>query len=90
MEAKLRPEDPFAHPIPGEIVGTHNIVLKVVKRRRKRAGDEAGGSTGEYRVEAMGSIRKTVRFRSERVLRPLSARANYPRYRHGRLPVSCS
>jgi general transcription factor 3C polypeptide 5 (transcription factor C subunit 1) len=64
VELNLRPGNPFAHPIPGDVVSTNNIVLKVVKRRRRKLndGDEL---IGEYTAEAVGVVPKTVRFRSE-------------------------
>lgn len=66
LELNLRPGNPFAHPIPGEVVPTSNILLKVVKRRRKRKdSDDASAPVGEYTVEALGVISKTARFRSE-------------------------
>jgi general transcription factor 3C polypeptide 5 (transcription factor C subunit 1) len=76
VEVRLRPDDLFAHPVPGDMVPTNNIVLKVVKRRRKRdaSGEEQGVDPGgEYTVEALGSARKTVRFRSELWARALLA-----------------
>jgi hypothetical protein len=74
VELNLRPDNPFTHPIPGELVGTNNLLLKVVKRRRKRReGEEATGANtdeivGEYTAEVVGVVPKTVRFRSELVL----------------------
>jgi general transcription factor 3C polypeptide 5 (transcription factor C subunit 1) len=67
IELTLRPGQPFAHPIPGDVVGTNNILLKVVKRRRKRRIDQdwGDGAIGEYTAEAIGIIPKTARFRSE-------------------------
>lgn len=66
LELSLSPGNPFAHPIPGEIVSTSNIVLKVVKRRRKkRDGESADAPVGDYTVEALGVVPKTARFRSE-------------------------
>ncbi|VDC06134.1 unnamed protein product [Peniophora sp. CBMAI 1063] len=65
LELNLRPENPFSHPIPGDVVNTNNIVLKVVKRKRRRvnaAGKEE--NIGEYTTEAVGTVPKTVRFRS--------------------------
>jgi general transcription factor 3C polypeptide 5 (transcription factor C subunit 1) len=64
VELNLRSGNPFAHPIPGDVVATNNIVLKVVKRRRRKLndGDEL---IGEYTAEAVGVVPKTVRFRSE-------------------------
>ncbi|KAF7355135.1 hypothetical protein MSAN_01429100 [Mycena sanguinolenta] len=37
LELRLRPENPFAHPVPGDVVLTNNLVLKVVKRKRKKS-----------------------------------------------------
>ncbi|THH03585.1 hypothetical protein EW145_g6165 [Phellinidium pouzarii] len=63
LELSWRPENPFAHPIPGAVVYSNNILLKVTKRRRKRReGDD--GPKGEFVAEAAGVIPKTVRFRS--------------------------
>jgi hypothetical protein len=59
IELSFRPDSPFAHPVSGEVVQTNNILLKIVKRRRKDGGQ------GEYTAEAVGVISKTVRFRSE-------------------------
>ncbi|KAF8211339.1 RNA polymerase III transcription factor IIIC subunit-domain-containing protein [Mycena galopus ATCC 62051] len=65
LELKLRPENPFAHPVPGDVVPTNNLVLKVVKRKRKNRMDtDDGTAQGEYIAEVVGSTSKTVRFRS--------------------------
>lgn len=64
LELNLRPGNPFSHPIPGEVVPTNNLVLKVVKRKKVRRGGSKE-STGEYTVSAVGMIPKTARFRSE-------------------------
>ncbi|OJA20879.1 hypothetical protein AZE42_00865 [Rhizopogon vesiculosus] len=61
LELNLRPGNPFAHPIPGDIVGTSNILLKVVRRKRRHPDGEC---IGEFTAEAMGIIPKTARFRS--------------------------
>jgi general transcription factor 3C polypeptide 5 (transcription factor C subunit 1) len=67
LELTLTPGQPFAHAIPGDVVGTNNILLKIVKRKRKRVDrDHDDGAIGEYTAEAIGIIPKTVRFRSER------------------------
>ncbi|GBE79154.1 hypothetical protein SCP_0203510 [Sparassis crispa] len=69
LELHLRPGIPFAHPVPGDIVPTSNVLLKVIKRKRKRPNvEEVTGvreeeQVGEYTVEAVGVIPKTVRFR---------------------------
>jgi general transcription factor 3C polypeptide 5 (transcription factor C subunit 1) len=70
VELNLRSGNPFAHPIPGDVVPTNNILLKVVKRKRKRSnvGPHDGSvddAIGEYTAEVVGVIPKTVRFRSE-------------------------
>ncbi|KZT13135.1 uncharacterized protein LAESUDRAFT_754139 [Laetiporus sulphureus 93-53] len=68
LELHLRPGNPFAHPVPGDVAPTNNILLKVVKRKRRRREGEVGaeedGVVGEYTVEATGAIPKTARFRS--------------------------
>ncbi|KAL5487831.1 TFC1 [Sanghuangporus weigelae] len=65
LELSWRPENPFAHPIPGAIVHANNILLKVTKRKRKRRnGEELPAPEGEFIAEAVGVIPKTVRFRS--------------------------
>ncbi|KAJ7774340.1 RNA polymerase III transcription factor IIIC subunit-domain-containing protein [Mycena maculata] len=65
LELKLRPGNPFAHPVPGDVVPTSNLVLKVVKRKRKnRMDSDDGALQGEYTAEIVGSTPKTVRFRS--------------------------
>jgi general transcription factor 3C polypeptide 5 (transcription factor C subunit 1) len=56
----------FAHPVPGDVVGTNNLVLKVTKRRKKaQPGQDHDSMTGEYKAEVVGVMSKTVRFRSD-------------------------
>lgn len=64
LELNLRPRNPFAHPIPGDVVATNNVLMKVVRRKRRRL-DEEGMAIGEYTAEVVGVIPKTARFRSE-------------------------
>jgi len=52
LELRYRPNNPFAHPVAGEVVQTNSILLKIVKRRRKRAG---GTPTNEQEVSPVGS-----------------------------------
>ncbi|KAG2152028.1 RNA polymerase III transcription factor IIIC subunit-domain-containing protein [Suillus cothurnatus] len=61
LELNLRPGNPFAHPIPGDIVSTNNILLKVVRRKRRHPDGEC---VGEFTAEVVGIIPKTARFRS--------------------------
>lgn len=68
VELRLRPDNPFSHPIPGDVAATNCILLKVVKKKRKRRPGQNGGTDaiiGEYKTEAVGVIPKTVRFRSK-------------------------
>lgn len=57
LELHLRPHDPFAHPLHGDVVRTSNLVLKVVKRKRK------DGTRAEYTAAVVGSVGRTARFR---------------------------
>lgn len=69
LELRYRPDNPFAHPIAGEVVQTNSILLKVVKRKKRVIGtstDERDAeSVGEYTVEPVGLIPGTARFRGE-------------------------
>ena len=65
LELSLRPGNPFAHPIPGDVAGTNNLLLKVTKRKRKQVDGGPSTSTGEYTAEVVGVVSKTVRFRSD-------------------------
>ena len=81
LELRLRPEDPFAHPLRGEVRQTSALLMRVVKRKRK------DGRGGEYTTEVVGSVARTARFRG--------LRASFCAARHltrvlrsdGRLPV---
>jgi general transcription factor 3C polypeptide 5 (transcription factor C subunit 1) len=72
FELNLRPDNPFSHPLLGDLVPTNNILLKVVKRKRKqlRPDDDDGAQAveGEYTAVAVGVIPKTARFRSEPII----------------------
>ncbi|KAF8803887.1 hypothetical protein BYT27DRAFT_7340686 [Phlegmacium glaucopus] len=64
LELSLRPGNPFAHPIPGDVVGTNNLLLKVIKKKRKHVADDYPCTIGEYTAEVVGIVSKTARFRS--------------------------
>ncbi|ORZ40017.1 RNA polymerase III transcription factor IIIC subunit-domain-containing protein [Catenaria anguillulae PL171] len=58
LELRLSPEDPFAHPIFGEVIPTCNLLLRVVRRRRRGTDDP-----WEYVSQVRGIIHETGRFR---------------------------
>ncbi len=60
LDLKYRPEDLLSHPIPGEIVPTQNLLLRVTKRRRKGAHPS---EPFETKYELLGPVNKTCRFR---------------------------
>jgi len=75
LELNLRPDNPFSHPLPGDLVPTNNILLRVVKRRLKRPPPNDDDHdvdpqtvVGQYTAVAVGVIPKTARFRSEQLL----------------------
>ena len=90
LELKLRSGQPFAHSIPGDVVGTNNILLKIVKKRRKKRpeGDLDDGAVGEYTAEAVGIINKTSRFRSEHRHFLTFHGTTFAKRRHGRFSIS--
>ncbi|KAF8665810.1 hypothetical protein AX16_000253 [Volvariella volvacea WC 439] len=66
VELSLNSSNPFAHPIPGEVVPTNNVLIKIIRRKRKHQPSSLLDETtvGDYTAEAVGVIPKTVRFRS--------------------------
>ncbi|KIM68705.1 hypothetical protein SCLCIDRAFT_13482 [Scleroderma citrinum Foug A] len=66
LELNFCPGNPFSHPIPGDIVSTSNILIKVTKRKRHKPGGDhpLQEVIGEYTAEATGVILKSARFRS--------------------------
>nr|CAG8633064.1 8404_t:CDS:2 [Entrophospora candida] len=52
MELWFRPDDPFSHPINGNVIPTSNLLLKVTRRKRRYV-----------KCEVIGIISKTCRFR---------------------------
>ncbi|KIO32752.1 hypothetical protein M407DRAFT_66276 [Tulasnella calospora MUT 4182] len=57
LDLKLRPDDLFAHPIPGEAVNSLKILVKVTRRKRRK-------EEPVYTAELLGTIPRTVRFRA--------------------------
>ncbi|KIJ56642.1 hypothetical protein M422DRAFT_57318 [Sphaerobolus stellatus SS14] len=66
VDLKFRPDNPFCHPVPGEVTGTNNLLLRVVKRKRRVVDGSQNplDVTGEYTAQLVGIIPKTLRFRS--------------------------
>ena len=89
LELNFRLGNPFSHPVPGDVIPTSNILLKVVKKRRKRKEGEPYDPehVGDYTIEAMGPIPKTARFRSKRLWSQLHLHVRTHVDRHGRLSV---
>lgn len=69
VDLKFRPEDPFSHPVPGDVTSTNNLLLKVVKRKRRRLNAPQDSVSDkvekEFTAEVVGDIPKTLRFRSK-------------------------
>ncbi|CAG8453846.1 1019_t:CDS:10 [Paraglomus occultum] len=69
-ELRYRHNDPFCHPINGDVVPTANFLLKVTRRRKKSSGKQEGNATSKikntnqnFTFEVVGIINKTCRFR---------------------------
>lgn len=65
IELSLNPKNHFFHPVQANVVETGNIVLKVVRRRRKTPKRGADGQleVGVFSVEVAGVASRTVRLR---------------------------
>lgn len=68
IELSLNTKNAFSHPLPAHVSETGNVLMRVVKRRRKQPKlDEHGAvvEEGVFSVQAVGMVSKTVRFRGE-------------------------
>lgn len=74
IDLRLKDNDLFAHSPAGQTVTTHNLLMKVVRRKRKHpldaaaassTGADASESFGQFTAEVIGMTPKTIRFRSE-------------------------
>jgi len=71
LELSFHPRNPFSHPIPGDVVPSQNLLLKVVKRKRRiDAAHNDDGAIGEYTADVVGIVSKTARFRSAYFIMP--------------------
>ncbi|CAO3666482.1 unnamed protein product [Umbelopsis vinacea] len=61
VELKFRANYPLSHGIPGNVVNTKNLLLKVTRKVKKSNPDE---QVGAYEAEMVGHIGKTCRFRA--------------------------
>jgi hypothetical protein len=58
IELRLRPDNPYLHPVAGEVLHSANLLLKIVRRRRK------GQDEWQEKAEVVGVVSRTCRFRT--------------------------
>jgi len=58
IDLRYRPDNPYHHPIPGEVLNSANLLLRIVRRRKK------GQEEWQENAEIVGVIGKTCRFRT--------------------------
>ncbi|CAG8505265.1 19403_t:CDS:10 [Rhizophagus irregularis] len=68
MELRFRPDDPFCHPINGDVIPTSNLLLKVTRRKKKQNKtvnheEEKTSVKDDVNFDILGIISKTCRFR---------------------------
>ncbi|GBC00423.1 hypothetical protein RclHR1_03850021 [Rhizophagus clarus] len=67
MELRFRPDDPFCHPINGDVIPTSNLLLKVTRRKKKQNEnvnyEEEKANLKDVKFDILGIISKTCRFR---------------------------
>ncbi|KAG8738635.1 tau 95 subunit of transcription factor TFIIIC [Ceratobasidium sp. 428] len=67
LELRLQPDNPFAHPVTGDVVATNKLLVKVVARRKKKTMDNylneaaldsnrtEAGTTGKGKAKDVGA-----------------------------------
>ncbi|KAJ3147212.1 tau 95 subunit of transcription factor TFIIIC [Geranomyces variabilis] len=61
LELRYRPDDPFSHPVNGEIIHTGNLLLSVTTKRRKR---RPSSEPPQITTRFLGTVTKTCRYRA--------------------------
>lgn len=72
IELSLNTKNAFSHPVPAHVSDTGNILMRVVKRRRKQPKLDDQGKVveeGVFTMEPVGQVAQTVRFRGEHCFR---------------------
>ncbi|GAA5832249.1 hypothetical protein JCM11251_004294 [Rhodosporidiobolus azoricus] len=67
IELNLQPDNPFFHTIPAHTTKANNVVMKIVKKRRKKPSRDEQGRVieeGVFTIEPVGIETQTVRFRA--------------------------
>ncbi|KAJ3217872.1 tau 95 subunit of transcription factor TFIIIC [Dinochytrium kinnereticum] len=67
LELRYRYDDPFSHPIFGDVINTSNLLLKITRKRKKgRRSSEGHDPKDDFvvKTEIVGVVTKTCRFRS--------------------------
>ncbi|KAG1448710.1 hypothetical protein G6F56_008867 [Rhizopus delemar] len=60
-----RPEDPFSHPIQGELNETSKLLAKITRKiKRNKLTGEVVETSSDWSVEIIGSVNHVVRFRA--------------------------
>lgn len=68
IELSLNTKSAFSHPVPAHVSESGNVLMRVVKRRRKQPKRDEHGNIveeGIFTMEPIGMVTKTVRFRGE-------------------------
>lgn len=61
-----RPEDPFSHPIQGELNETSKLLAKITRKiKRNKLTGEVVETSSDWSVEIIGSVNHVVRFRGK-------------------------
>lgn len=71
LELSLNTRSPFSHPVPAHVADTGNVLMRVVKRRRKVPKRDEQGKVveeGIYTLTPVGVVTKTARFRGALLL----------------------
>lgn len=53
LELKLQPDNPFAHPITGDVVNTNKLLVKVTRRKKRDNENTDAGTVNTHGIEGV-------------------------------------
>jgi len=62
LELYFRPEDPYSHPVSGELRSCHSMLLKITKKKKSSPINDAKQETDEFHADIVARIPEAYYF----------------------------